>query len=282
MPQLLKPNINYKIGSNGHLHTRLKDLQGRQDIDILFLGSSHAYRGFDTRIFEEAGYSAFNLGSSGQTPINGQVLLKRYLDQLSPELVIYEVFPGSFNSDGVESSLDIIANDNNDFQSLLMAVKINHLKTYNTLIFGLYNDVFGWNRDFQEPLSKNSGTYIEGGYVKTEDIFHITPVKDSSSWNWDKKQFRAFEENIEIIQKSGAKVVFIKAPVTKVLYNAFVDNEEYDRKMKAYGEYFNFNKIVDLVDTLHFSDTHHLNHQGVQVFNKKLLEVIPLRDLLEK
>lgn len=282
MPQMFKPNINYRIGSNGHLFTRVQDLEGRENVDILFIGSSHAYRGFDTRIFEAAGYSAFNLGSSGQTPINGQVLLKRYLDQLNPKLVIYEVFPGSFNSDGVESALDIIANDRNDINSLRMAIIINHLKVYNTLVFGLYNDLLGVNRNFKEATSKESGTYILGGYVQNSERSFMKPVKDSSRWNWNAKQFEAFEENIDMIRLSGSQVILVKAPVTKMLYKAFVDNEEYDRRMQAYGPYFNFNKIVDLADSLHFYDTHHLNHAGVQVFNQKLLDVISLEEHLDK
>ncbi len=48
-----KPNINYKINHN---YLRLKEVKNTSDVDLLFLGSSHAYRGFDTRLFKEAGY----------------------------------------------------------------------------------------------------------------------------------------------------------------------------------------------------------------------------------
>jgi hypothetical protein len=92
-PDILKKNMNYRIGSKGHMYSRIQELRETKNIDILFLGSSHSYRGFDTRIFSGNGYKSFNLGSSSQTHIQSNILLKRYIDQLIPKLVIYEVNP---------------------------------------------------------------------------------------------------------------------------------------------------------------------------------------------
>ncbi|MFQ3676285.1 MAG: hypothetical protein SNJ64_07080 [Endomicrobiia bacterium] len=63
-PSFLKQNLVYKIGAYGHLFSRLKEVKSTNTIDILFLGSSHTYRGFDSRIFKRYGYETFNLGSS--------------------------------------------------------------------------------------------------------------------------------------------------------------------------------------------------------------------------
>ena len=114
-PSRFKPNIIYNMGSYGFMYSRLSEIKNYENTNILFLGSSHAYRGFDTRIFLDKGLKSFNLGSSSQTPLQTKVLLKRYLERLNPKLVIYEVYPETFTIDGVESSLDIIANDKNDF-----------------------------------------------------------------------------------------------------------------------------------------------------------------------
>ena len=83
-PPLLKKNLNYKKGSYGHLYSRIRELKKTHDVDILFLGSSHTYRGFDPRIFARHGFHTFNLGSSSQSPIQTEILLKRYLDKLNP------------------------------------------------------------------------------------------------------------------------------------------------------------------------------------------------------
>ena len=46
-------NLKYSLGNNGHSFLRFKEAKEKRNIDILFLGSSHAYHGFDTRIFEK-------------------------------------------------------------------------------------------------------------------------------------------------------------------------------------------------------------------------------------
>lgn len=42
-PEPLKPNLNYRLGGYGHTYTRLQEVKSATDVDILFLGSSHAY-----------------------------------------------------------------------------------------------------------------------------------------------------------------------------------------------------------------------------------------------
>lgn len=66
---LKTPFLKYPIGGTGNSYTRLSEVEDIKNIDILFLGSSHTYRGFDTRIFSKYGYSTFNLGTTSQTPI---------------------------------------------------------------------------------------------------------------------------------------------------------------------------------------------------------------------
>lgn len=174
-PQLFRPNINYQIGAYGHMYSRIKELNRLNgELDVLFLGSSHAYRGFDTRNFSTL--KSFNLGSSSQTPIQTQTLLYRYFDKLSPKIVIYEVYPGTFSADGTESSLDIIANDINDVYSVKMALKVNNIKVYNTLMYGFISDMFGLNSSFSESYKKDEDQYIRGGFVERE-IEHYKNVK---------------------------------------------------------------------------------------------------------
>lgn len=74
MPGQLKKNLNYYPGGYGNLNTRLKEAKTKGKVDILFLGSSHAYRGFDVRLFEQAGYSCFNLGSSFSVTLANRIV----------------------------------------------------------------------------------------------------------------------------------------------------------------------------------------------------------------
>jgi hypothetical protein len=46
--------------------------------------------------------------------------------------------------------------------------------------------------------------------------------------------------------------------------------------MKVHDNYYDFNNIVELDDSLHFFDRHHLNQKGVEKFNNKLIDVLEL------
>jgi hypothetical protein len=273
-PDILKKNLNYPLGGYGHMYSRLHNIKDVRDVDILFLGSSHAYRGFDPRIFEQYGFNTLNLGSSAQSHLQTELLLKRYLDQINPKLIIYEVYAGTFSSDGVESSLDIIANDKNDFESIKMALTQNHIKVYNALIYGFYRDFLGKNDDYEEELVKGEDTYIEGGYVEKK-LEYFEPVEfNENNWNLDGPQFRFFERALRFIQQRNIPVILVQAPITKSMYTSFLNNGEFDDKMKTYGAYYNFNELIELDDELHFYNSHHLNQTGVEIFNTKLIEIL--------
>lgn len=170
----LNPNINYKLG--GNTYNRLKEVKSVSNVQLLFLGSSHSYRGFDTRIFKENGVNTFNLGTTAQSPIQTQLLLKRYLDKLNPELIIFEVYPPTFSVDGVEPSLDVISNDKNDLYSLQMALNTNKIRLYNTLLYASIRDVFSLNENFKSPTKLGNDTYIKGGFVERELRYYKSEI----------------------------------------------------------------------------------------------------------
>jgi hypothetical protein len=272
MPQVLKPNLNYKRGGAGHLLSRLNEVKDKKNLDILFLGSSHAYRGFDTRLFENDSTKVFNLGSSSQTPKQTEVLLERYLDALTPKLVIYEVYPETFAMDGVESANDLISNDQNDLFSLKMALEINHIKVYNTLIYSALDQMIQENN--HEDITHGRDIYIPGGFVQTElRYFHPTSsILKTSAFKDD--QFEKFEEILAKLRSSNCDVVLVFAPVTTNEYEALGDMTLFNRRMRDLGDYYNFNEIMTLNDSLHFYDTHHLNQRGVSLFNQRLIELL--------
>ena len=281
-PAILTPNINYEIGSYGHMNTRIKEISSYHDVDILILGSSHAYRGFDPRIFAEQGLRVFNLGSSAQTPIQTRVLLDRYLDDLNPKLILYEVYPGTFTSDGVESALDILSNDEIDMHSVRMALTINNIKVYNTLIYAVYNDIFSLDRGFNEQRRKGFDTYIEGGYVeKTPASNEEMPEFKPRKWNLEQYQLSAFEDILVILEEKEIAVVLIQAPITANRYHSYLNNSEIDKYFSKTGNYYNINEMLSLSDHDHFYDSHHLNQAGVELFNRKVLETINANGFLD-
>ena len=273
-PRVLKPNLMYPLGMFDHNYTRLSEVKKETDIDILFLGSSLAYREFDTRIFRAEGYKTFNLGSSSQTPLQTKVLLNRYLKRLNPKLIIYEVDPDSFTLDGIESALGIIANDINDFGSVKMALKLNNIKVYNALIYGFLRDVFNLNSTFVEPVKQGDEKYVEGGFVEREIKFFRTVAYPKQNWSFNIDQAKAFDEIISMIRQKNIETILVFPPYTASLCNSYMNNDAFDGFMKSRGKYYNLNNKLNLSDSLDFYDMFHLNQNGVRKFNKEVIEIL--------
>jgi hypothetical protein len=276
-PAILRPNINFTYRTYGFTNTRLNEINKFKNIDILFLGSSHAYRGFDTRIFNNAGLKSFNLGSSSQTPIQTEILLKRYLDSLNPKMIIFEVSPLSFSTDGVESTLDIISNDKNDLNSIKLALNQNNFKIYNTLFYSyfhtIYRDLFD-EKKYAEDIMKGNDMYISGGYVEKQFKLFKYVNYPKTQWQFNETQFFALQRIIKLVNKRNIKLILIQAPSTSNFYNAHTNNIEFDDRISNYGIYFNFNEISKLDDSLHFYDAHHLNQKGVEILDNDIINLI--------
>ena len=55
------------VFKGGLTYKKFQDFDKNEKYDIIILGSSHAYRGYDPVIFESYGYKIYNLGTSAQT-----------------------------------------------------------------------------------------------------------------------------------------------------------------------------------------------------------------------
>ncbi|RZJ28579.1 MAG: hypothetical protein EOO48_09520 [Flavobacterium sp.] len=280
-PTYFKNDIRYRRAGGGQLFLRMNDARQTKDVDILFLGTSHCYRGFDPRIFKGAGYSSFNMGSSIQTALQTKVLLKRNLDRLNPKLIVYEVNPVAFGSDGVESSVDLISNDIIDFETFKMALEINNLKTYNTMIFALYRQITGFGKNKTASRRYYNDSYVSGGFVEANMLYYDGKSRHiPKKYEFKPEQVKAFDEVLAMLKRKHYQYILVQTPVTKDFYASKINKAEFDAMMRARGRYYDFNRKVDLNDTLDFFDDNHLNQDGVVAFNRKLIEVMKKDKLL--
>ena len=276
LPQSLRPNLNYALGATGFMKTRIAELDTIGQVDLLILGSSHAYRGFDTRIFKEKGIRAFNLGSSGQTPVQTLQLLRQYLGKLQPKQVWIEVNPITISSDGVESALDLIANGRTDRHAVSMVLQFNQMRLYNAFIYASFRKVAGLDKGFMEPMEFGNDRYVGEGYVERKmDFYTPAPLPDSVVQLND-LQLEALLLCRKEVEKRNGRLTLLFAPVTNQLYSTYRNITGFDEVMKEAGEYYNFNEKVLLTDSLHFYDADHLNQRGVEVFNSYLINYFNL------
>ncbi|GGZ81037.1 hypothetical protein [Algibacter mikhailovii] len=269
--QRSRPNLITKLGHN---NVRLQEVKQCNDLDILFFGSSHAYRGFDTRKFIEKGYRVFNLGSSAQTPLQTDVLMDRYLNSTNPKLVIIEVYPMLIIDEGVESSIDLINNDLNDFNSFELVLKQKNIKVLNSFLYRSLHDLLFSKIDLDTlPLGKEYH-YHEGGYISRDLSYYKYERFDNETLNFPEDQLKVFDRVLEKLNQSEINYILVQAPITNAKYNSILNNAYFDSLMQTKGKYYNFNELVKLDDSLHFYDYHHLNQNGVDVFNKKFIDLV--------
>lgn len=299
----LSKNLNYRMGATGYTYTRLHEVEKHASVDMIFLGSSHAYAGFDPRIFARYGYSSFNLGTSSQTPCQTEMLVNRHLANLNPSVVVFEVYPYCFSSDGVESSADVIANSNLDKHTLSMAVNVNSITTYNTLVYAFVKRLFSKEKPITEQLSlvrttgniRDSINYIPGGFMEktrttlSDDGVHKTSPSHKLSekailtdidiiqtkegkWNPRKKQLEAFERILAGLKERNIRVVLVQTPINSRYYAMIKCNKEIDKYFASKGEYYNFNELMPFDNDSEFVDYDHLNQIGVKKMNGALIE----------
>jgi len=269
----LKDVLFYNKGTYGHTYSRLHEVDTIKNIDLLFIGSSHAYRSFDTRIYDSLEIKSFNLGTSSQTPIQTMYLVEKYLDQLNPKYVVFEVYPiTTFELDGVESALDLVSNGDVDLDMIKMIFSVNEWTVYNTFIYAAYRQLFDLDVDFRELISKDNDTYISGGYVEKQIKHYQAELEEEKHWVMEGQQVRNFECLLKLLIERKIPVLLVQSPITKSRYDSFQNNQELDQIFNSYGNYLNFNNLMNLDDSLDFYDAHHLNQIGVRKFNALLIE----------
>ena len=266
--------MNYPLGGNGFMNSRIKDIGLNQNCDVLILGSSHAYRSFDPRIFNRYHIMCFNVGSSSQTPIETELLVNKYIDLIKPKTVIYEVYPVTFTEDGVESALDLLASDALDVNTLKMVFKLNQITVYNTFLYAYFRQLLSLNNSFTEQVKKGDDTYINGGFVERKlSYYHQVKPPKMSKLIFNPNQIAAFENTLTLLQQKGIKVLLVQAPITYQLYHSFLNRNEIDDYFHSKNNsYYNYNGLN--LSNEYFFDADHLNQKGVEVFNTKLIELL--------
>jgi len=176
--------------------------------------------------------------------------------------------------DGVESSLDIIANDRIDLSSLKMVLKMNNIKAYNTFLYGSMCNLLDLNNSYVESARKGEDNYISGGFVEKK-ISHFKTIElKSRAIALRQDQLESFSKTVSIIKNRNIELILVYAPIPHSNYKRYSNNSHFDRVMVSYSKYYNFNKIMTLNDSLHFFDSNHLNQNGVELFNQKLIEIL--------
>lgn len=278
VPEKYRNNLIYSP-AQGFMNLRMVEADTTEDVDVLIVGSSHAYRGIDPRRLEDNGIEAFNLGSSLQTPVQTHFLLRKYLGQMKPKIVVFEVGYKTFSSDGVEGAIDLIVNSADfDWDLVRMAVELNQVTVYNSLAYTFFRKkIVGETR--ADYLARHSAAdrYISGGFVERKIPDYEGPNEFKSQVQpVSSLQQRSFEDCLQYLRNHDAKTILIQTPILHDYYTSIRNIQEFDeyfRMVSVRGGYYNFSDSI-YEEKKFFYDHHHLNSVGVERFNEDLVNVL--------
>jgi hypothetical protein len=277
------PNVKNTTGAYGEMLIRSREAKKVNQIDLLFLGSSHTYKGFDPRIFDAKGISTFNLGSSSQTPLNSYYLLKSYLPTIKPKYVVLDLYWTVLGLDGIEAAVDIISNTEIDKNMLDMTVSTQNIVVYNSIIYSKLAQYFDPLSEVVQAGSKDE-YYIPGGYTQTlltQNILGKDELQNIRNYTitLNDKQLEYIRKIVELCRANNIKVIFVIAPVTAEYFNKALNYGYYISKINNIANdykivVFDYNKRADLnLNSMEdFCDKDHLTQKGVVKFNTLFID----------
>ena len=265
--------------------------QEENTIDVLVLGSSHAFVNISPQIlYEQEGIRAYNLCASMQPTWHTYYYLKEALEYQQPKLIVMDVFRLVENYDySKESKLikstygmkmsrnkleSIRAGLNEDNQSDAY-IHFFEFPAYHGRYAELTRDDFVFDKGKMEnykgfyPVTKV--TSMERPNV--EDVTECTPIEE--------KTLDYFQRILELAKEEGIPVLLVNAPYIlneddKKIYNTLEEQlKKYDASYQI--TYIDFNQKYDELGidfSTDYADYDHLNESGVNKLNPYLAKYI--------
>ncbi len=277
--QLLQKIVgpNAERGGYGFSLERFREVERSPAVDVVFLGSSHCYRSFDPRVFAERGLRAFNLGSSGQAPLNTYYVLKRYWPRLQPRLVILEAYPVMMGEDGLESFDDLALNTKTSPELVEMVGALRDFHAMNLLLATSFGNL--WKPLDNVPQTRyQDQEYVPGGYCASfgratfpDEAIPQVRIGDT------RRQIDYVKRIIGFAKSRNAAVAVVVQPLAsrylpKITGYWAVSARIAEATREAGAPFWDMNaEPTGLDDVEDFRDIDHLNPAGAVKFNKRLL-----------
>lgn len=268
-------------------------------LDILFLGSSHAYRGIDPSLIDSLlGVNTFNLGSSGQTPLTSYHVLKNAAEHLYPKMVVIDLYFYAFMEEnqlanGGNNWLELQASGAKwaflfkafDPYEMAALTLLPILRKKNNLRYTLRKHLLG------DDHLDDAGAYQGKGYVRQDSRISIETLQAERFYSqleleedWVlAKHEKGLRKLVAFCQEMGIELRCISAPMPTISFQKIKDQQRVQQYLStltrdlgvAYGDDTQDPKL-GLQDDLHFYDDNHLNHAGVKLWNKALISFLEI------
>lgn len=275
---------DYYQWKGGVAYSKFQEWDPQARWDAIVVGSSHAYRGYDPRVFAERGYRMFNLGSSGQTPLSTYAVLDEYVTAERTGLVIIDLYEGAFTQDGLESVSDLTQNLSSDAAALELAASFRDLRALNMFTLRLMNR--------NGPPLYADPDYISAGFAVQRDSLKKPLMYDQGlPLELNERQLEYFNRCLQLCAERGLRVILVThfyphgsdrlrhASFVRSIHSLLGTNAHQDHAPLEWLD-FAYDHPADDMD--HFSDHNHLNAAGARIFNEMLVDSLIARGYLPR
>ncbi len=267
----------------GDNYRRFHEFDVDKNYDLIILGSSHAYRGYDIHNFDSIGLKSYNLGSSAQSIGLTNILAKNLINKKNTKRVILEIYQNSFvkNKATLEDASILIANVKENGLAFKIALNNNDVRSYNHFFIRVLSDT-------QMPKkSIDDGDYYKGYCSTNKKIINVDSITKAIKTNpksWknseiDTDKLKDLDMLIKYLKSESIKAV-VCSHYTPIETDRFIEklvSSQIEKVCNANGvKYLNYMFKHNINTQNNFSDHHHLNMNGVKNYNLRLI-----RDLKE-
>lgn len=267
-----------------------------EDVDIVFVGSSHVFTSINTDILDENTYSNnFILATPSQNISQSYYLIKEFIEQKTPKVIFLETYSfkdyigNDFVNHAAYDGLKLSMNKIQAAKEASFNDSVISLSRFTNLIIPFYKYHNRWNgeiteNDFNyfEKVQLNKGSEIPTGKNKFKET-EVDFMDHSLGTITEKKPLATHIDNklsdiINLCKSNNIKLVLFSTPY--LAHHGFSVKDEVKTMnfiKKKYGKdgiyYLDFNtKYKDLgISYDDFKDNHHLNSQGAEKINNHMV-----------
>jgi hypothetical protein len=268
------------IGGQDYLVTHNWD--STASYDVVVAGSSHAYRGYDPRIFAKRKLNMYTIGTGYQNTMASLILLENDCQLTPGGLVIIDLFDNTFSGDGMGCFSRLIPNAVSTETAFDLTRAKWDIRLFNALSCYLASD----NYRIETPVKEG---FIYNGYSESLDSSKVvldTLINPNTKFNFDQKYLAPLESIIDLANNRKCQVVLAShpapnTPLNRTFHHAFLAYlEPVLRESKVI--YLDYSFHTSFHPRHHFMDANHLNQAGVAIYNELLLDKLDSLKLLNK
>lgn len=298
---LMWAGLRYLLIDDTNSYTRITmhEFYDQDNVDVLFMGASHCYRGFYTDIVDNmTGMNTFNLGSSSQPIEVTYLLMQDAIKRYNVKHIYVDLSYNIARNVDMDLSLSYIITDymKSSIEKVAFLLKYSDDDTYiNSFFIARRSADKILDKDYILDIisKKRTSEYKQFGYVDNGNEWYggkgyvgsNIQIEDGSFIDsYENEKFdleipdswvETIKSMIELCQKNDVDITFVSIPISSYRLLAYGNYDSYieyvSKIVEEYGvEYVDFNLLRQdyWEDTsLYFRDYSHLNDMGATKFS---------------